>query len=186
MYQSCKASIRGVAPLIVHNGQLADPLNPFAKALKEVTSTRKKTDDDYERMAEIEFRGGLYVDEAGSPVIPGESIEAALVEGAKKNKLGKVAKASIIVDGNIPIIYDGPRDADSLWSDPKFRKTVAVRVGTARVMRTRPIFYDWSLKFEIQFLPDQINKREVAQILESAGMCGLGTWRPRFGRFQVC
>ncbi len=31
--------------LLMHNGQLADPLNPHAKALKAFTSKKKKSDD---------------------------------------------------------------------------------------------------------------------------------------------
>ena len=41
--------------LIMHNGQTADPLNPFSKAMKEISGKRKKTDTDYEAMANIEF-----------------------------------------------------------------------------------------------------------------------------------
>jgi len=47
--------------LIMHNGQTADPLNPFSKAMKEISSKRKKTDTDYEAMANIEYRAGLYL-----------------------------------------------------------------------------------------------------------------------------
>jgi len=31
-----KISIKGVAPLIQHNGDLANPFNPFVRAMKEL------------------------------------------------------------------------------------------------------------------------------------------------------
>ena len=36
--------ITGDAPLIMHNGDLANPLSKAAKALKQVTGKKKKTD----------------------------------------------------------------------------------------------------------------------------------------------
>jgi hypothetical protein len=59
--------ITGDAPLIMHNGALANPLSAASKALKQVTSKKKKTDADFERMAEIEFKAGLYMDEDSGP-----------------------------------------------------------------------------------------------------------------------
>jgi hypothetical protein len=38
--------IRGESQLLMHNGQLADPLNPYTKAMKSLTSKRKKTDSE--------------------------------------------------------------------------------------------------------------------------------------------
>lgn len=55
-----------------------------------------------------------------------------------------------------------------------------------RVMRTRPIFRSWSCAVDIDFLPDQINQRDIVEFVEVAGrIIGLCDWRPKFGRFEI-
>ncbi len=83
--------------LIMHNGQTADPLNPFSKAMKEISGKRKKTDSDYEAMANIEYKAGLYVDAKNNVIVPSRVLESVLVEGAKKSKEGKLALSGMFV-----------------------------------------------------------------------------------------
>jgi hypothetical protein len=169
----------------MHNGQLSDPLNPFSKSLAELHSKRKKTDADHLELARREFFGSLYIAN-GAPCIPSEMLEAMLVAAAKKERMGAQAKAGLIVERNAPLDYDGPRDPKELWADERFRLRVSARVGQNRVQRTRPRFDNWSLKFEISYLPDLLNEKHVSGFVKIAGeQIGLGDWRPRFGRFTV-
>lgn len=185
MYQELTFKIKGVAPLLLHNGQLADPLNPYSKRLKAITSKRKKTDEDYERMAEIEWHGGLYVQD-GKVVIPGNVIEAMLIESAKKTRQGPKAKAGLLCVDDFQLLYDGPADIEELWKDKNFRLTVPARVRNARVMRTRPRFAEWSLQFTVLYEPSLLNEEDVRGFVKRAGeIVGLCDWRPRFGRFVV-
>lgn len=184
-YQRMTFRLTGVSPLVMHNGRLANPLDPMTKALKAASSKRGKTDADFEEVARVEFLGSLYMAEDG-PCLPGELVEAMLIAAAKKNKRGMQAKAGIISDDMHRIDYDGPRDANELWGDERFRLVAGVRVGMARIMRTRPIFRDWSAKVSVDFLPGQVNPAEVAEMMRTAGsIVGIGDWRPRFGRFTV-
>jgi hypothetical protein len=178
--------ITGDAPLIMHNGSLADPLSKGAKQLKQVSSKRKKTDADFERMAEIEFKNGLYIDEDRGPVIPGENIEATIYNAAKITKEGKIAKSACFVPKAAVLQYDGPRDADGLWQDERFRNSAGVKVGMSRVMRTRPIFHDWSAIVEIEYEDSVVNEEQVERWVVSGGtQVGLCDWRPKFGRFTA-
>lgn len=138
-------TIQGTAPLLMHSSRLSDPLDPATKALKQASSKRTKTDDDHAAVAEAEFRGGIYHDPDFGPYIPGENIMAALVGGAKLNKLGtKVTRGLLIKSDVNPIKYTGPRDVDGLWADKNFVARHSVKVMAARVIRTRPIFSEWS------------------------------------------
>jgi hypothetical protein len=185
MYQPLQIEIVGAAPLIMKNGQTADPLNRYAKAIKEISGKRKKTDADYAEMAHIEFLSGLYMDSRG-PIIPAHVISAMTIAGARISKSGKKAEASIIVDKHASLIYDGPRTAQELWEDERFRHVVPVRVGQVKVIRTRPIFYDWSAVIEISYLPDVLNEAAVILAVRSAGqLSGIGDNRPRYGRFAL-
>ncbi len=179
-------TIKGLTPLIMHNGRLSDPLDDATQALAKLTSKKKKTVDDHKAVSKCEWYGGLYVDDDGEPCLPGEVIEAALVEGAKKYKLGKVAKGGIIVAGNFKIKFKGPKTADKLWADGGYLKRSSVKVGMARVIRSRPIFPEWECTFDVQWDPSLVSDEDqLMEIAESSGMSGIGDWRPKFGRYEV-
>jgi hypothetical protein len=185
MYKSLSLKITGVCPLLMHNGQLADPLNNFAREMRRISGKRDKTEADYEELARLEFLGSLYL-KGGEPCIPGEMVEAAFVVAAKKKKRGNQAKAGVLCDAMYPLQYVGPRDPQELLKDPRFRLSTGVRVQRNRVIRTRPRFEDWWAEIEIKFMPSLLNEREVRDIAELVGqVVGLGDWRPRFGRFAV-
>jgi hypothetical protein len=187
MYQTLKVRISGVSPLLMHNAQLADPLNKFSRAMKEITAKgKRKTDADLEELARLEFIGGLYLDEHGAPSVPGECIEGVLRDGARKSRKGKDAQCGLISDGNWPLIYDGPKSAEALWKDEAFRDYRGVKVSQSRIMRMRPKFPDWALEFDVMFQDEVINRSDVEKWLADAGQyIGLLDFRPKFGRFEV-
>ena len=186
-YEQLKIQIEGVSPLIMHSSQLADPQNKWVRAMKEILKkpAKKRTDEDLIELARLEFMGSLYVGESG-PMIPGVNLEALVVEGAKKTRDGKTAKSGLIVENDAPLVYDGPKDADKLWDDKRFVSVASAKVPGGRVMRTRPRFNSWSLKFDALYLPGVISKNAIETWLNTSGsLCGLGDWRPRYGRFIV-
>lgn len=186
MYEEKKYQIQGVAPILLHNVQMADPLSEISKLIKEVSSKRKKTEADHAELARLEWYGGLYLDKDKHIVIPGENIESMLVAAAKKNKLGSQFKAAIYSDGNWPLIYDGPKDIDKLWDCGKFINKTSVKIQQARIIRTRPMFSNWQLKFSVHYLSDTIDVKQLNEAVVIAGrIIGLCDWRPRFGRFEV-
>lgn len=186
MLQTIKARIEGVAPLIMHNGQTRDPMNAYSKAIKEISSKRKKTDEDYKEMADLEWEAGLYVNERHEIIVPGFNLEACIVEGAKKSKLGQQFKAGFFIEKDPVLEYDGPRGIEKMKKDDHFRLVAGVRIGQAAIMRTRPRFNKWSLEFELQYFDDVVNIGDIKKAIEDAGrLCGLCDWTPRFGRFVL-
>lgn len=186
IWKPSRFRLTGVSPLIVHNGQLADKLNYFAKEISKISGKKKKTDADYEQMAKLEFLGGLYVDESKRPILPTEGIEAIVVAGAKKSKQGMNAKAGVYCPNAALLQYDGPKDPEELWLEPKFRITVGVRIEKKRIMRTRPLFPDWTVDIDLCCNMEICSEEEVYQWLKVAGeQCGAFDWRPKFGRFRT-
>ena len=179
----------GVAPLIMSDGKMADPLDPASKSLAQVTRKSKKTDADYEEAARREWFGRLYtkdVDGKRRVCIPERVIDGLTVEGAKKLRMGPMAKSGVYCKSCAPLIYDGPEDIEDLWKRGKNRITVGVRNQKARVMRTRPIFPQWTAAITLEYDDEQINESSLKDILSAAGkMSGIGDWRPRYGRFGV-
>lgn len=182
-----RITLIGTAPLLVHNIRLANPLDPIAKAMKAVSSKRVKTEDDHAELARLEFLGGLYIDDQVGPYLPGQNIERSLTDGARITKAGKkVERGLFVTDDVVPLLYNGPRSGSALWEDENFRSVLAVKVGTSRVMRTRPMFRDWSLEADGELDPSVLAIDELASIAETSGaMTGLGDYRPRYGRFTA-
>lgn len=84
-----------------------------------------------------------------------------------------------------PIIYEGPRTVEGLW-DEQFYDARSVKVGTARITRYRPLFRSWSVVCDIAYDQESIDRDQVLKCLEDAGQyCGVGDYRPKFGRFAV-
>lgn len=171
--------------MLMHNGQTAAPLNKWAKAIKQISSKRKKTDADYEEMARLEFHAGLYMGENG-PIIPSNNVEAMVIEAAKKSREGKIAKAGVFCNEHVSLEYEGPRTAEELWSDEDFRHVAIVRVQSSRVARTRPIFHKWEAVVKLSYEDTVTNLARVDDWMFIAGtQVGLGDWRPQHGRFEV-
>ncbi len=182
---------QGVSPLLCHNGQTADPRNTYAKAMKAVTGKRNKTDADYDEMARLEWLAGLYrID--GDIVIPDYVIESTIISGAKKSTRGPQAKCGLFFTEHASLQFDGkPSEITDetlaeMFACGSFTHTIGVKVGKSKVMRTRPIFRNWSLSATCQFDPDVLNQRDIEEFASDAGkLVGLGDWRPKHGRFDA-
>lgn len=153
--------------------------------MRKISGKRKKTEADFEQLAKLEWFGSLYLS-GGVPCIPGEVLEAGFIEASRKSRRGQQAKAGVVSDGFWPLGYDGPKDPEQLWENEDYRLTVGVRIQKNRIMRTRPIFREWSATVHLDYLPDQLDKGEIIETMGILGrVVGLGDWRPRFGRFEV-
>jgi tetrahydrodipicolinate N-succinyltransferase len=184
-WQTLKYQLTSSSDMLFHNGQMANPLNKWAKLMKQISSRRAKTDADHEEIARIEFLASLYM-AADGPVIPAEVLDAVLINGAKKSKEGMTAKSGAFCLEHARLEYDGPRTADELWADERFRHISIVRVGQAKVVRTRPIFNKWSAIVSVNIETGIVNPARVDDWLTIAGtQVGIGDWRPQHGRFQA-
>ena len=175
----------GTAPLLMHNGRLADPTDDYAVMLARVTSKRHKTVADHHRIGEIEWKAGLWL-RHGRPCLPGVAVESAIVTAAKTRRQGRIARAAVLVPENSLIDHDGPDDIDALFADKRHVHRTGVRVAGRTTMRTRPRFDGWSVIVRIDFLPSMIDEAFLRELLDIAGdRVGVGDFRPRFGRFEV-
>lgn len=184
MLKDLTFKIKSVCPMLFHNGQLADPLNDFSKALKEVSSKRVKTDSDHEEMGRIEWFGSWYLSD-GRPCIPAQNFKACLIEGAKKFKLGKTSKSAIWVNDHIILEYDGPDNIEEMWGDDHFVHRTLVRVQRNKVARTRPKIDAWEADVSIMYDDEMLTEDQVLRIIDTSGLvAGVGDFRPQYGRFE--
>lgn len=181
-----KFRIEGTRPLLMHADVLADPLNELTKIHKALTAKRKKTDEDHLDIAKSEWRASLYYDDDIGPFIPGINVEASIVAGAKLSRLGAQFKRSAeVIDEKCKLEYNGPRTIKDLWNE-RYYDARSVKVQSARLMRYRPIFRGWATQFTVMYDEESINRDQVIRCVIDAGeYCGIGDYRPKFGRFSV-
>jgi hypothetical protein len=162
MQASIKRRLTGIAPIILNNVRMANPLDDFAKALKRITGKRNKTDADFEEMRKIEWYGSLYLKD-GRVCVPGVMLDACLVAAAKKVKKGPQAKAGLFSVDDFIIEYDGPSDIDELFASKISTFTIQCRPqGKSTVMRTRVRFDQWAIDAEIAYNTELLNESRSA------------------------
>lgn len=195
-----RVKLTGVSSLILHNGQMANPLNPFAKELKKLTGKRNKTDADLALIADLEWLSCWYyednqcdiavgsneilVGDYGRLVIPAHVLDATLINGAKKNKLGMQFKSGVFVDGDAELQIEPKKNLIEMQADKNFRFVSLETVQRARVVRTRPYLKNWSLPIDINYEDTIVDQAQIEQALDVSGrVVGLCERRPRHGRF---
>jgi hypothetical protein len=186
--ESVSFKVTGSSPLIMHNGLLSDPLYGPSEAIKAVPVGTKATKADMRRKSELELLGSLYIGrdgQAGKVILPAANLMAVLIEGARREKLGKAFAAGTFVEADAVLEYDGP-PAKALFKEDRFVLRIPVKQGTSRIIRTRPIFSQWGVSFAVEFDPLQVDRKAIVAALKVAGeRIGLGDWRPRYGRFSA-
>ena len=188
--KNLKIEIEGIVPMLMHSNRLADPLDEASKEHKKISGKRKKTDEDYEWLAHNEWRMGLYLNENGDVIIPDINIEACVIAGAKDARKGKQFQGGFVVP-SAPKLKN-PRTGryytiDTIEEDSNFYDTRAVKLqGSNTIMRTRPIFNEWSVEFEAVYNENLIDRSDIVEALRVAGeQKGIGDYRPKFGKFTV-
>lgn len=193
-----KIHLKSLSPLIMHSDRLCNPMNPLSKKLKEITKLRDKKDEHYVAMSRIEFEGAMYYCEEIGIYMPSKCLAGCFKSAAKKFKLGKHTKA-ITIDCPIgtPLIgYEG-KTTEKLWNEVNkngeqvhvFAETVVVN--RARIIRTRPIFNKWEVKFDLYLNSELLAIDQLKRIIETAGFeFGLCELRPEkatgtYGRFTL-
>jgi hypothetical protein len=190
-----KVRLDGVQPMLMHSNQTCNPLNKFAKQMKQISGKRKKTDEDHENMSKIEWEAGLYYSDETGPFVPSINVEGMLRDAAKKLRKGTdVTQSARVFPLEIPLGYNGPRDMAGLkkiaFSGEKvngedFFDSRGVGIKTSTIMRTRPRFNKWWIEFDIIVDDAVFNIDDIVNILSIAGSkIGLSDYRPRYGTFE--
>lgn len=133
----------------------------------------------------------LYLDEKGRPCIPQPAIFRSIINAGSFHKIGKnkmtTMKSSLVpgyltVPGILfPIKHKDPWTIDT--------RPVCIPATGGRVLQHRPMFWDWSIQFEMETF-DDMPLPLARQLIDTASKrIGIGDLRPEkkgpFGRFEV-
>lgn len=180
--------LKGINTLMMHSPKTVNPLHPLAIELKKYTSKRKKTEEDLQRISELEWESGLYYDEMNGLHIPVECLQKTLENGAKLFKAGKDIQRYVQFTGAVATLDIGvPFDLEKMRHDMKYYDVRAVAVMRARVIRTRPRFDVWRCEFDLLFDEEHIDVSVIARAFENAGAY-IGLCEARalgYGRFAT-
>jgi len=171
MERQIRVKIRGVSDYLQHR-----------PTLESEDNVRRSGEVDYSE----EWKKAMYFDDEVGCYIPAHQLKASMVEAAKsfriRGRMGKsykdFVKATVFIDpGRIPL---GKKEPDYIHE-------AFVTIHGNQVLRRRPAFKKgWEVEFGLIVLDEQIGTDRLKQILEHAGkFCGVGDWRPDFGRFEV-
>lgn len=191
--------LTGDSGLLMHNNRLANPLDKYTQLIKTKSGKRKKTIEDIMELARIEWEGGLYLHD-GEVKIPARAINKCFERGATKQKNGMRWKTGCMMDRDYYAVEypnkikiqeskEIPNPAlDKFYEANNFQ--MMVRVGTASLLRTRPLIEKWSITVGILFDGATMDRDGLVQAAKDAGrLVGLCEWRPekggQFGRFSV-
>lgn len=160
----------GSNTLMMHSPKTVNPLHPLAIEMKKYTSKRKKTEDDLQKISELEWTAGLYYDENNGLHVPCECLQKTLENGAKLFKAGKDIQRYVQFTSAVaPLDIGVPFDLEKMKRDMKYYDVRAVAVQRSRVIRTRPRFDIWRCEFDILFDEAHIDVETIGRAFQNAG-----------------
>ena len=197
-----QVTVEGTSPLLCSNVANSDPLGEGSKQKAFFHSKRKKNDEDHRALRTLDWifsgywgsQGEISVDETentvdfegfSKPTLPGANFQRCLRNAATKWKLGKDVLRSVVVSNDPEIEYDGPKDAVEMFNSrtPKFQMAAFTSRG---VWVNRLMFPLWKATYRLTVDDEILSVSQLKQIITMAGKAeGLGTWRPRHGRFTA-
>ncbi|HEX7163346.1 MAG TPA: hypothetical protein VF223_19175 [Trebonia sp.] len=182
----------GTKPLLLHNVDLANPLNPWAQKMADLRGTpskRRTVPKWYEEMAYANFMGAFYdIPDVDGAAIPSENVRRSLIDAAKATRMGKqVERALMVTTPAAPLIYDGPRTPQQMWDAGSWHLTRMIRSSGGASPTTYPIFREWALKASFELDESVLSVRDLTEIAERAGRIeGLGASRKQgYGRYDA-
>jgi hypothetical protein len=194
-------AVEGVSPLLLSNNLCSDPLSQAAKDKKFFTKKSKKADEDHLNLRLIDWvysgywsiPGEVIIDDVENSVsfsgfanltLPSQNFARCLRNGATAFKLGKETTRALIVENEPLIDYSGPKQADEMVRDPRFILISPVVRMKVTNWATRLILPQWKVDYQVTIDDERISVDDLGRIAQAAGRFeGLGTWRPRYGRF---
>jgi hypothetical protein len=202
--RNLEVTVQGTAGLLCSNVTYSDPLGDYHKK-KEFFTDKKgkgKTDDVHRAIRILDWlysgywkhEGEVQVDESenavgfegwSDPYLPGSNLQRCLRNAATKWKLGKDVLRSVVVTNNPTLEFNGPKDAVEMINhrEPKLQLSAFTGRG---VWVNRLYLPDWSARFQLTLDDEILGVDQLRNIARMAGKAeGLGTWRPRYGRFAV-
>jgi hypothetical protein len=170
-----EVELEGTAPILFHRWSVEG----VAAKSSAAKGSKAKKEDDLETY--------VYRNDKGELAIPSEYLRMSMVAASKfkqdprspRKSAADLVKAGVVCINELCSL--GKRE----WDFVDQRRVMIQRNG---VTRCRPALYTgWKIDCRLNVvLPQYLPPQFIHELIQSAGMfCGLGDFRPTYGRFQV-
>lgn len=169
--------IKGIAPLLMHK---------FSESA--ITGPRRPSKGDRGLSKEEKIKAAeAYLYLQGSKLVqPSIHIEMAMAKAATEFRLAGAGKKTYKEIVQSACFIDGEYIPHKVQEWNVDARATVNQTTHGRVMTYRPRLDNWALEFAIEVLDDRADPEVIKSIIQSAGLRkGIGSYRPRFGRFEV-
>lgn len=176
--KTIEVEVTGISPLLQHRYPMECSEEPKAKA-----KNKQQNEDNVEQ--------SLYRMPNGTIYQPSIHFIAAMQRAGSKYQVpgqGKTTYKNIVGSGAVLVTPDAIVHRIQDWEIDA--RPVVIKSTKGRIVRKRPVFKSWALRFSIEYDEDEISPATIKELLEYAGRrVGIGDFRPEkggpFGRFMV-
>mgnify|MGYP001585856199 CR=1 FL=1 len=173
-----RVELEGLAPFLY---------NRMGEAERELLDSGKTGIKRTVEQRTEEAHGKVHRAADGSLSVPGENIEKCLEQAASQTRMkdakvsmSSLLKATVFVDGH------GTFRTQDYTIFPIMGRIPPGPRGKAAIIRRPRIETGWRLHFTLNVVDDARQPEMLREIIEHAGLyIGLGSWRPRYGRFII-
>lgn len=185
--QTIELFIEGTSELIMHNWDQKVFTQTEGKIKGEALQTRKT------RNPQAEYEAAFYRLPDGRPGMPATAFKSAIVGACRildnKDLPMVLAKTIIYVHGESDA--QGKNMLVAIDGEPYMRMDMPRNANGNPDLRYRPGFPAWKTTLRITFY--RISAEQLVNLVDLAGMCGVGDWRPSspkstsgtYGTFRV-
>jgi hypothetical protein len=170
-----EVELEGTAPILFHRWSV-EGVEAKSKAAK---GSKAKKEDDLETY--------VYRNDKGELAIPSEYLRMSMVAASKfkQDPRSPRKSAADLVKAGVVCIDELCSTGKKEWDFIDQRRVMIQRNG---ITRCRPALYTgWKIRCRLNVvLPQYLPSQFMHELIQSAGMfCGLGDFRPTYGRFSV-
>lgn len=187
-------NIEGVTPVIPHRWSEKSLRMMRDKQMSATSTTRVRKEP---KNPEEEANDSCYwldvKDDDGSisrkGAVPATAFKAAMVGACRFYEGITMTQAKLLfyVEG------EGPDQLVPINGEPEMREDTPRNSGGVADLRYRMMFWPWSARLRVHFLPSMIGVDSVVSLVDAAGKGGVGDWRPSspksatgtYGQFRV-
>jgi hypothetical protein len=200
--KSMHVQFTGIRPLVMANPQTVQISNHYSMESRRLgallKNARKKQDEN--KLVELEqvqmrndWESSAYWDDKENRFfLPDTVILACIRAGAAASKKGKDIERAVIITETQSYIETpiSHHSLDVAYQDDAFKLSGPCRIPPktgALIWKCRCMMpTGWCLAFNVEYDDEIVATKSLEQALELAGrLCGIGGWRPKFGRFTV-